>query len=370
MRARRRRTASLAAAAAVATVAVSGAVWLNHSPGTSPSPTHELSSGPTQSSSPLIHLESLSMGRPPGIGYADDDTYVDPNGGPTTSGALRKARNVTPVRGGLLVALPTNLGDGRLSTLELLTDRGDQGLGCGANRFAISADGVESAYWVMDSCTTGSAGKLYTGANNTMGEAGPSYVATPAGRVVQPVGFLQQGVVVDISKPDFRDAGVWVYGPQGQPTRVPGLASAGGTDQSGDLVAGQIAGDPSTGVIVHASTGVPVTYIPSWTLGQFSPDGKYVLGDQARPGPVPDGVAVFDVATGDKVVELGVGGFASQLLQPTWESGSTVLAVAQDLTSRRDAIMRFDLQGHATLATRPTREADTSFPVHRLVTRP
>jgi hypothetical protein len=372
LRARRRRTTTLAAAAAVAAVAVPGAVWLNHSPGTSPSPgpSHELSSGPTQSSSPLIHMESLSMGRPPGIDYADDDTYVDTSGGHTSSGAVRKARSVTPVRGGLLVALPTNLPDSRIGTLELLTDHGDQGLGCGASRFALSADGVESAYWVMDSCTTGSAGRLYTGVNNTMGETGPSYVATPAGRVVQPVGFVSQGAVANISAPDFSDGGVWVYDGQDAPVRVKGLASAGGTDQQDDLIAGQIAGDPTTGVIVHASTGVPVSYTPAWSLGQFSPDGKYVLGYAPGDGIGTDQYAVFDVSTGRLVTELDYRGAASVLLQPTWESDTSVLAVAQDWDSRRDAIVRFDLHGHATLATEPTREADPAFRVYRLATRP
>jgi hypothetical protein len=376
LRARRRRTAALAAAAAVAAVAVPGAVWLGHSPDTSPGPSHELSSGPTTgptvstSRPPIDGLDALARGAKPGIDYADDATYVDMNGTHGRSGALRKARSVTPVRGGLLVALPTNLPDGRIGALELLTDHGDQGLGCGASRFAMSADGVESAYWVMDSCTTGSAGRLYTGVNNTMGEAGPSYVDTPAGRVVEPVGFTSQGVVVTRSRPDYGDAQVLIYGPAGGPTRIPGLGTAGGTDQSHDLVAGQMASDPSTGIIVHAATGVPVSYIPHWTLGQFSPDGKYVLADQSRNGPIPDGVAIFDVATGHKVAELGVGGFATQLGQFAWESDRSVLAVAQDWTARRDAIVRFDLQGHATLATTPKQEVDQSFPVYRLATRP
>ena len=370
LRARRRRTATLAAAVAVAAVAVPGAVWLNHSPTPSPGPSHEPSSSSTQSSSPLVHMESLSMGRAPGIAYAEDDTFVDVSGGHTRSGAVRKAKSLTPVRGGLLVALPSGLPDDRIGTLELLTDR-DQGLGCGANRFAVSADGVESAYWVMDSCTAGSAGRLYSGANNTMSEGGPSFVATPAGRVVQPIGFVSQGVVANLGTPDYgEDQGVWVYGPQGGPTRVRGLATAGGADQEDDLVSGQLATDPSTGIIVHASTGVPVSYMPSWILGQFSPDGKYVLGYAPGDGIGTDQYAVLDVATGRLVTELDYRGFAWNLLQPSWDTDASVLAVAQDQDSRRDAVVRFDLQGHATLATEPTRDADTSFPIYRLAARP
>jgi hypothetical protein len=276
---------------------------------------------------------------------------------------------VSLARGGLLVALRSSLSDERIGELRLLSDQGDQGLGCGANRFAISADRVESAYWVMDSCSIGSAGKLYSGANNTMGESGPSFATTPAGQVVQPVGFVQQGVVVSVSTPDFRQPEVWVYGGDA-PARVPGLATAGGTDQSDDLVAGQVAGDLSTGVIVHATTGVPVATIPSWTLGQFSPDGKYVLGYQPGDGIGADRYAVFDVTSGRQVTQLalfGLGGFGAREIG--WDADDTVLAVGQDGRSSDDAVVRFDLHGDATLATQPKAATDPSLPVYRLATR-
>jgi hypothetical protein len=355
-------------------VAVPGAVWLNHSPGTLPSPTHELSSGPT--SSPTVStsqsLDSLPRGAKPGVDYVADDTYVGMGGGNTREALLRKATAVSLARGGLLVALRSNLPDDRIGDLQLVSDRGDHGLGCGANRFAISADRVESAYWVMDACTTGSAGKLYIGENNRMGEAGPTPIATPAGRVVQPVGFVSQGVVANLGAPEYgKDLGVWIYGPQGGPTRIPGLAIAGGTDQTRGQVSGQAAGDPTTGVIVDdiSKGGRVVGYYPQWTLGQFSPDGKYVLGVQGRDG-VPDGYAIFDVATGDKVTELSTPLSGIRVGQIAWDVDDTLLAVTQDGRSRDDAIVRFDLHGHATLATEPKPSSDTSFPIYRLATRP
>jgi hypothetical protein len=375
LRARRRRTASLAAVAAVAVVAVPGAVWLSRSTDSSSGPTvapNPVTPSPTVSTSqpPIMALDALPRGAEPEADYVDDDTYVDMGGGHTGDAALKKATAVTPVRTGLLIAFRSALPDDRIGDLFVHTQRGDHGLGCGANRFAISADRVESAYWVMDSCTTGSAGKLYSGVTNTMGEAGPSYVATPAGRVVQPVGFVEQGVVANLGTPRYgKDLGVWVYGPEGGPTRVPGLATAGGTDQSDDLVAGQAADDYSTGVIVHASTGAPVASVPSWILGQFSPDGKYVLGVQRRDG-FPDGYAIFDAGTGDKVTEFSTPLLGIRIGQIAWDVGDTLLAVTQDGRSRDDAIVRFDLHGHATLATEPRTHADPSFPVYRLATRP
>ena len=373
VRGRRRRTTALAAAAAVAVVVAPAAFWLNRSPDSSSEPTVSPTTSSSPTTSPLLPtgLADLPLGHKPGIDYLDDDTYVGMGGGNVTEPLLRKVTAVALTRGGLVVALRSTLPNGALGDLQLLTDQGDHGPGCGANRFAISADRVETAYWVMDSCTTGSAGKLYSGVNNTMGESGPSYVATPAGRVAQPVGFVRQGVVVNLTMANGDAKEVWVYGPLGGPTQVPGLSSAGGTDQSDDLVAGQVAGEPGTGIIVHASTGVPVSHVPSWTLGQFSPDGKYVLGYQPGDGLGADRYAVFDVATGRQVTKLGpFGPGGLGIRQIAWDADDTVLAVAQDGRSSDDAIVRCDLHGHATLATEPKPAADPSFPVYRLATRP
>lgn len=373
VRGRRRRTTALAAAAAAAAIVTPGALWLNRSPGSSSEPTvaPTATPSPTASTGPSGSLSDLTSGRDPGIDYLDGDTYVGMGGGNLTDPVLRRASTVSLGRGGLLVAQYPTLPDDRIGDLLQQSDQGDQRLGCGAARFAISADRVESAYWVMDSCTTGSAGRLYTGSNNTMGEAGPTPAATPAGLVVQPIGFVRQGVVADLGTPNHADdRGVWIYGPQGGPTRVPGLSTAGGTDQSDDLVAGQLASDPGTGIVVHASSGVPVAYVPGWTLGQFSPDGKYVLGRQPHHGE-PDAYAVFDATTGDKVTDVGMTAGGGLLVrQVAWDVDDTVLAVASDGRSSDDAIVRFDLHGHATLATQPKPAADPSFPVYRLATRP
>jgi hypothetical protein len=373
VRARRRRTRALAAAAAVAAVAVPGAVWWNHSPGTSLQPTvsPSSSSSPTSSPSGPTALAELPFGHKPGIDYLDGATYVGMGGGNVTEPLLKKVTSVALTRGGLVVALRSTLPDDTIGDLQLLTDQGDQGPGCGANRFAISADRVETAYWVMDSCTTGSGGRLYSGVNNTMGESGPSYVATPASRVVQPIGFVSEGVVANLTMPNGAKE-VWVYGPQGGRTQVPGLGSAGGADQSRGRVSGQAAGDPSTGMIVEdiSKGGRVVGYYPNWILGQFSPDGNYVLGYAPGDGIGTDQYAVFDVGSGRRVTELDYHAFTWSLRQLSWDVDDTVLAVAADKDSRKDAIVRFDLHGHATLATAPKLSADPSFPVYRLATRP
>jgi hypothetical protein len=114
---------------------------------------------------------------------------------------------------------------------------------------------------------------------------------------------------------------------------------------------------------VDAATGDVKVRVAGWDLGQFSNDGKYVVGDQPRNGPVPDGVAIFDAATGAKLVELPALGFGASIRQLVWDFDDTLLATAD--SSDRSAIVRFDLDGHVTRAT-PVVDAVDGY---RLATR-
>jgi hypothetical protein len=365
IRARRRRTTALAAAAAVAVVTVPGALWLGRSPDGSAQPGGTLSSGPTtqptaHSSDPLV-LAALPLGEKPGIDYLVDDTYVDMLGGRTTDPALRTAITATPVRGGLLFAVretpPTD------ARLWLHSQGNDQQLGCGSDRFAMSTDGVESAYWLADSCPVRgtTAGALYSGVNNTMGESGPGHVATPAGDQVAPVGFVRQGVVVNMVH--GRDEAVRVLDTSGDASPLTALALAGGSDQNNDVVSGQLASDSATGALVDASTGGVIWRAPGWALGQFSDDGKYVAAEQL---PNPGVYAILDATTGAEVARLDPIGEHVSIQQVAWDFDDTLLAVASD--GQQEAIVRFDLQGHATRAT-ATKPATNGSDVYRLATR-
>jgi hypothetical protein len=376
IRARRRRTAVLAAAAAVGVVVVPGAVWLGHSPGGSPQPGHELSSGPTSAptSQPTVHssdplvLDALPMGQKPGIDYLIGDTYVTMNGDRITSPMFRRATTATPVRGGVIVSIPPVGGlaaQAGIGSTDLVSNGQHQYLGCGSDRFAMSTDGVESAYWLADSCPVADtvAGALYAGVNNTMGQSGPGRVATPVGWRVEPVGILQQGTVANVIQ--GRHNSVRIFGYAGRPSPLSVLASVGGSDENNDVVSGQLASNPDTGAIVDAASGAVKVRVPGWDLGQFSNDGKYVLGDQSRNGAIPDGRAIFDATTGAKIVELkGPGGLGVALGQFTWDFDDTVLVAAD--SDNESAIIRFDLHGHLTRAT-----AVSGTPHgYRLATRP
>ncbi len=360
IRARRRRTTVLAAAAAVALVAVPSALWLGRSPGSSPQPGQTLSSGPTtrpSADSGPLSLDNLPMGQKPGIDYLVGDTYVTMNGDRITHSLLTKAVAATPVRGGILVSTRSRLSG--LGDLVLETDGGDQRLGCGSDRFAMSTDGTESAYWLMDSCTVGSAGRLYSGLNSTMGESGPGYAATPAGSVYEPIGIVRQGTVVNVTNGSAEHSEI--VDASGTESPIPGLAFAGGSDENNDVVSGVLS-DGSTGAVVDASTGA-VKWQTPWILGQFSTDGRYVLGVQPVDGAaMGNDYAVFDAITGTKLL-----GFTNES-QPVWDFNDTLLTVEGGANT--SAIVRTGLEGNRTLATPIVQGASYGDGGYLLATRP
>jgi hypothetical protein len=229
----------------------------------------------------------------------------------------------------------------------------------------MSTDGTQSAYWLADSCVPGAAGKLYTGANNTMGESGPGSTPTPNGAIDEPVGIVQQGVVVNDVGGDFADGPTGLLvGWDGTTNRLHALAFAGGSDENNDVVSGQLAGATSTGAVVDVSTGAVKWRAPGWQLGQFSDDGRYVVAQRTDASA---GYAILDADTGDQIARLDSLGDNVAIRQVAWDFDDTVLAVAD--YGDTEAIIRFDLRGHPTRAT-PTRTVSGGNDAYRLATRP
>jgi hypothetical protein len=344
-------------------------VWLGRSPDASPRPGQSLSSGPsTDPTAPTVAgplpLDALPLGQKPGIDYMKGDTYVTMNGNRITDAVFGNATTATPARGGILVSVPPGSGlnrQGGIAGTYLVSDAGHQYLGCGSDRFAMSTDGVESAYWLADSCPVGATvgGALYSGVNNTMGESGPGHVATPVGSQVTPVGIVQQGTVVNVTHGG--SGHTEIVDASGTRTPIAALAYAGGSDESNDVVSGQLAGDSSTGAVVDAATGAVKVRVPGWILGQFSIDGKYVVGIQRTDSVFGDSYAIFDAASGHRLIA-----FAAQS-DPVWDTDDTLLSIGRGTNTT--AIVRTDLQGNWTRAT-PIVHSTSYWAGYRLATRP
>ena len=369
VRGRRRRTTALAAAAATAAIVAPGAMWLNRSPDSSSEPTvtSTTTPSPSVSADTSASLTEVPFGRKPGIDYLDGDVYVGMNGGRIQDQALTTATAATPVRDGLLFALPGVTPD--RTDLWVHTPSGDHRLGCGRNRFAMSDDGVQTAYWVMDSCTVGSAGTLYDGVDNTMGEGGPGSVPTTAGDVIEPVGIQPGSVVVNAWHGEEPTAEL-IDATTGAASPLSALRVVSGSDENNQVVSGELAGQPTGQVgesaVVDARTG-KVRWRTDWQLGQFSADGTYVVGLRSGGGS-SDSTAVFDAATGLKVADLPAWapGWVTQI---AWDFDDTLLAVVND-GSDHTAIVRFGVDGHVTRATPVRQQENASIEVFRIATRP
>jgi hypothetical protein len=365
VRAGRRRTTLLTAVAVLGVVSVPAVVWL-----TRPADTSRVGPGlpdATSTASAVSPLFSLETGTQPGIDYLVGDTYVPTTGDRTSSPLFRRATAATPTRGGILVSVPIEPGlvsQEHFGTTYLVGSEDAQDLGCGADRFAMSTDGTESGYWLADRCQLPSPGKLYAGATSTMGESGPGYAPTAAGSgALEPVGILRQGTVANQWNGDKGSAAI--VPPDGKEKAID-LSVAAGSDENNDLVSGQLSARPDVGAVIdltrHSFGDLAWETAAGWTLGQFSTDGKYVVGR----GPEGE-FGVFDALDGTRIAAFQPLDGEVFVVQWAWDVDDTLLAVMSD--GQDEAIVRFDLTGHATLAT-PIRSVANRLDVYRLATRP
>jgi hypothetical protein len=351
IRARRRRTTFLAAAAAVAVVTVPGAVWLGHSPGSSPTPADPSSTGPTVSTSepPGMALNALPRGPKPAVDYVDGETFVGisgeqlplppgtnevvrARGGDVMVATARRSHEVAFTQG---FAGQLALVDGQASPVDL---------SCGAMQFAFSADGTQSAYWAMKGCDPASGGTLYLGVLNTMGESGPAGVATPPGQIEEPVGVLSgDSVVVNAFGPDGTPDGVWIMG-SGAPERIPGLDRAQGVSESTGVVAGILSDGSSA--LVDASGAIQWSAPKGWLLGKISLDGSHVVASHSEGGTTR--YTMLDALNGHPVIDVPeVTG--TEVVDTAWAEDGSLMLVLDDQES--SAIVRCTVHGDLSRAT-------------------
>jgi hypothetical protein len=225
-------------------------------------------------------------------------------------------------------------------------------LGCGSQGFATSADRTQSAYWLMKDCHHAvEGGTLYAGPLSTMGESGQLRMPTPKGFVVSPVGFFGTRVVANrfpTTGTDVSADGVWLLGTGRAPRLVPGLTWASGVTEgrpSGDLVAGNLTGGGS-GVVDVATGRVLWKAPPTWDVGHFSPDGRYVVArSTAGDG---DGLRILDAANGSVVTEVPpVHG--NRVFGEAWGHDGSLMVLESDVHA--SVILRCSTSGVLSRAT-------------------
>lgn len=336
----RRRTATKVAAACVTAVglAAAGSVLVR-------------GNDDDATQAPVAPLADLRQGAEPGVGYLVGDTFVPASGDPVTSPAFRRAATVTPYDGGVLVA-------GRVTsrrpyaTISQVTGASASRLGCGTPSFVLGGAG-DPAYWLSDSCRADDPRRLVEGDTGQLVQ-GSARAATTAVVAFTPVGRVSDGVVAygASSARTVGNAAYVVQADDGASRLVSHVEVPRGATPFGDLVAG-LAPGLTDSLVVDTDTGEVQWRLADWSLGRFSPAGRYVVGIRSgAPPPLGSGgdrVGVFDAATGHDVMQRALPGLLLDSL-PVWEDDDSVLLVAED-RAERQAIIRVGLDGAVTRAT-------------------
>jgi hypothetical protein len=251
------------------------------------------------------------------------------------------------------------------------------GRSCASGYPVISADNHLTAWATRPTC----------GARNTTIHEAPTNGSSNAeetqwvpGRV-DVVGLLHGAAI--ISAAPLSHPGAWVLqlspcrvhggcGPRTAPRAIPGLASAGGVDQTDALVTGQSANSHGrSGVLVDAATGAPRWTRPGWHLGRFSPDGTYVAGWRFEDHGEVTRLGILDRRTGrpvrtvDNLVDEA---FADPLAATAWENNHNLLVIAQGTDGR--AMVRIPISGPLNRATPVVQIARPGDAVYAFSARP
>ncbi len=371
---RRRRTAvSAAVVAAVAAIAVPAGVMLGSGPEASPpvGPAQSDSPAPARSQTPspspsatasspapdqtpsTLTLEQITPGGSVDTGWLEGTTWHNGQGDTQTIPSGSYAA-ITPYHGGFLVAA-AHASNGALSgavadVTWLDNTLQPQWTACGGGRFAVSGDQQLTAYSRLSDCTPQAVDTLHVGVGSGMAE-GETTRQLSAGQLAEPVGMTDQVLVYNrLGLADGSGGGAWYTNlaqPQA-PRQVPGLARASSVNASRQQVAGDSAADPQTGMVVDPVTGKVAWSRPDWGLGQFSPDGTYVVAAHSAGGE-PDQYAILDATDGHDVTSVDLTVHGMQVVATAWNPDDSLLLLVHQ--GDQQAIVRLTPSGTVTRAT-------------------
>jgi len=338
----RRRTATKVAAAVVAAGAVAAAV-VTLGGGHDGDP----------ASLPVAPLPQLRLGAAPEVGYLEGDTFVSSSGDRFTSPTFHRASTVAQYDDGLLVAGPIT-SRRPFPTISRIIRTSTVHVGCGTPSFVLGAAGADPAYWLSDSCRPADPRRLVYGDTGRL-VLGPTRSTTTGVVAFTPIGRVSDGVVA-YGASESRTVGNATYVLQAQDGAsrlVSHVEVPRGATANGDLISG-LAPSLTDSLVVDADTNEIRWRLPDWTLGRFSPSGRYVVGFRSAAGlphlgAASDSVGIWEADTGHQVLVRDLPGLMLDGL-PVWEGDDAVLVVAED-RSGRQAIIRVDLDGTVTRAT-------------------
>lgn len=188
-----------------------------------------------------------------------------------------------------------------------------------------------------------------------------------------PVGFLADGTLVYTTADSTTFENEFgLVTTSGETTPFDGFNALASTSEATGLVAGQtqFLGDGSCSGVTDPAAGSRLLWETcDYSLGQFSPDGRYIVGLAAySDGPGSSSLSILDAGTGEPVVDYSGprGRTVSGVGEVVWEDADTVLAtVTQGIDQ---TIIRAELDGAVSRVAPTLQTADLSieyrFPNH------
>ena len=316
-----------------------------------PTPTVAPSTTPDTGGALALTAAGLTRGSAPRLAYLTGATRTDADGSTRDLGAAYL--DVAPYHGGWLATEPGEDGY-EVVTLDASGTEVDRAVG---DAHLVTSDDGTLVGW-----STGTT--LHRAIGSGMSDTVDDQELTTQ---VAPVGFLGGGELVYTAGSDTASPSVHVTDLAGKDTRLAGLRGAGGTSSArGGLVSGLVSAsdDGSCWVVRSVATGRDAFRTCDWSLGAFSPDGRYVAAGPAyRDGIGDSEVAVLDARTGDVVAHWQRQGRDTAFVTTVaWEDDNDLLAPFFE--AGRWHLLRLDVGGRLTDSLAPVTASMDDAPWH------
>jgi len=351
---RRRRVAAGVVAAAVIALAVP--VGLNvadgttkNSPPVAPSPDPTPAPAPQADGSFLLTIKGLPAGEPARIGYTrlDQKQLVMPAETFDTPDAYQE---ITPYgTDGWLAIRAGDYPPTGSQVVELTADFEVVRAASAGSSLVLSSNAGQVAWVELED------GRSVLATGSTDGSA-PTRTDLGDG-VAQPVGFLPDDRVVFANTDQATgEEAFGVVAPDGTVTEFGGFLTINDASDVNGLVAGQTDyrqdGTSCGGVLANSGMAWETC---DYTLGRFSPDGRYVVGlANQYDGPGSTTVSILDAASGDPLVDFRpADGTYIGVDQVEWEDEDTILATVTQ--GSEQALLRLEMDGRIELVDGPYR---------------
>lgn len=309
-----------------------------------------------------LRMDGAPQGEPPLVGWLDRGTLRLPDG---------KSVRLPQMYGDVVAYGGGWLGrDHQDFTIDKLTADGRREGTVPGGGMATSADGNTTAWFEK---RPGRPGLLHRVVKTGTFE-GESTVEIPEGAHAEPVAFLDSSIVL-LELQDQRTSKQTVWYAEGEPmsiTQITDALAVGGASQSTQRMAVMTSAtdDGSCWEVRPMGGGespdTPIFSTCDYSLGEFSSDGRYVLGWPAyADGWGPGQVAILDATTGKPVVswdspeDLGIS-------TARWD-GTTDNLVAVVKLDRTWQLVRLRLDGVIERLAEPVADPDDVVDAYRLV---